>query len=303
MKWVKRGLVYAPRGDEIWARSHAYLPTVEVLGDDRLRVYFASLDEHKVGRIGFVDLSSEDPCRVIQVSQRPVFDIGSPGTFDDQGVSPSCILNVDGQKRLYYFGWQSAGKVPYLLFTGVAFYSEEEGVFHRYRRVPVMDRTNDEPFVRSAGFVLPEGSGYRMWYVSATGWWNQEGKTLPRYTIRCTTSKDGLRWDGESRVCLSMREDEFRLGRPWVLKGRDCYRMWYSVRSTSKPYRIRYAESEDGWNWVRKDEEGGIDVSESGWDSEMVCFPCVVEVAGRTYMFYNGNGHGSTGFGVAELKS
>jgi hypothetical protein len=34
----------------------------------------------------------------------------------------------------------------------------------------------------------------------------------------------------------------------------------------------------------------------------MICYPCVVEVDGRTLMFYNGNGFGQTGFGYAVLE-
>ncbi|MEP5069850.1 MAG: hypothetical protein ABJQ96_04225, partial [Crocinitomicaceae bacterium] len=62
-----------------------------------------------------------------------------------------------------------------------------------------------------------------------------------------------------------------------------------------------YAESLDGIEWERKDREVGIDVSEAGWDSEMVCFPSVIKVKDKTFMFYNGNNNGKTGFGVAEL--
>jgi hypothetical protein len=35
----------------------------------------------------------------------------------------------------------------------------------------------------------------------------------------------------------------------------------------------------------------------------MICFPCIVDAGGRRLMFYNGNGHGSTGFGVAVLEA
>lgn len=54
MKWRKMGLVYAPRGDLWWAKSHALLPTSEVIDDQAIRVYFASLDENRYGRIGYV---------------------------------------------------------------------------------------------------------------------------------------------------------------------------------------------------------------------------------------------------------
>jgi hypothetical protein len=43
----------------------------------------------------------------------------------------------------------------------------------------------------------------------------------------------------------------------------------------------------------------GIEVSESGWDSKMLAYPCVVEVDGKPVMFYNGDGFGTSGFGFA----
>jgi hypothetical protein len=76
--------------------------------------------------------------------------------------------------------------------------------------------------------------------------------------------------------------------------------MWFSKRGTS--YRIGYAESTDGLDWRRMDSEVGIDVSPSGWDSEMVEYPCVFDAAGRRWMLYNGNGYGRTGIGLAELR-
>jgi hypothetical protein len=78
--------------------------------------------------------------------------------------------------------------------------------------------------------------------------------------------------------------------------------MWYSIRSHSRPYRIGYAESGDGLQWERRDDEAGIEASASGWDSEMICYAAVIDVNGRRLMFYNGNRHGATGFGVAELE-
>jgi hypothetical protein len=79
--------------------------------------------------------------------------------------------------------------------------------------------------------------------------------------------------------------------------------MWYSVRSFTNLYAIGYAESPDGIVWTRKDDTVGITRSENGWDSEMICYPVVVNISGEHYMFYNGNRHGATGFGIAVLES
>ena len=40
----------------------------------------------------------------------------------------------------------------------------------------------------------------------------------------------------------------------------------------------------------------------AGWDSKMICYAAVIDVKGQRLMFYNGNRHGESGFGVAVLE-
>ena len=73
--------------------------------------------------------------------------------------------------------------------------------------------------------------------------------------------------------------------------------MWFSYKSTD--YRIGYAESLDGLTWERLDHLSGIDVSSSGFDSEMIEYGAVVRYYGQRFMFYNGNNYGYDGIGLA----
>ena len=91
MKWNKLGRVYCPEGDLAWRQTHAYLPTPYLIGEV-IRVFCSFWDNQKVGRVGFVDVDARDPVRVMRVSDKPVLDIGLPGTFDDNGVSPCSIM-------------------------------------------------------------------------------------------------------------------------------------------------------------------------------------------------------------------
>ena len=76
--------------------------------------------------------------------------------------------------------------------------------------------------------------------------------------------------------------------------------MWFSYRSgLGESYRIGYATSRTGSDWELKLSETGIDVSSSGWDSEMIEYPYVFDHRGCRYMLYNGNGYGKSGFGLA----
>jgi hypothetical protein len=300
MTWSKLGHVFVPDGSRWWARSYASFPTAEVRRDGRIRVYFTSLDEHLDGRVGYVDVAGDDPRRILSLPSEPVLDVGALGEFDDCGANAFGIATVDAKRYLYYQGWQRTTKAPFLIFSGIAIGDSDGAPFHKVARVPVLDRTEEEPYLRGAPFVLREADAFRMWYVSGTGWTLREGVPQYRVVIRVATSGDGLRWHGATRTCVEPYGDEYAVGRPCVLRDGDMYRMWYSIRSVSEPYRIGYAESLDGVSWTRLDGEAGIERGKQGWDADMICYPYVVDAGGHRYLFFNGNRHGLTGFGVAE---
>jgi hypothetical protein len=190
-----------------------------------------------------------------------------------------------------------------MLFAGLAV-SENARPFRKVRQTPVLERTHSEPFLRSATSVLVDSGRFRAWYVSARDWTTVGDQWYPRYVIRHAESPDGHNWSSNGPVCIDLQDEaEFGIGRPWVIRDGSLYRMWYSVRSRLAPYRIGYAESSDGLSWVRKDHEVGIAKSQADdWDSEMICYAAVIDAGGKRLMFYNGNRHGSTGFGYAILE-
>jgi hypothetical protein len=81
-----------------------------------------------------------------------------------------------------------------------------------------------------------------------------------------------------------------------------CYRYSSHYRGKQYGYRIGYASSTDLVSWVRDDTKAGIDVSEQGWDSEMISYPHVFELDGNIYMAYLGDQVGRYGFGLAVLN-
>lgn len=303
MTWTKRGHVYVATGEKRWQYSHAYCPTPMALADGRIRVFCAFLDPDRVGRLGWVDVDGADPASVVDVSGEPALDVGEPGTFDDNGVTPLSVLTMpDGRIRLYYAGWQLGVRVRYYLFTGVAESADGGESFQRVRKVPVLDRSDHELHLRSSGHVMPRPEGgYRMWYAAGSEWQKPAGVDKPAYDLRHIESEDGIAWPDLGSVCLERQNaDEHGFARPCVLVDDRGYRMWYSLRRFSNGYRVGYAESQDGITWRRRDELAGIDVSASGWDSEMIGLTGLHQTRdGRLYLFYNGNNYGETGFGVA----
>ena len=78
--------------------------------------------------------------------------------------------------------------------------------------------------------------------------------------------------------------------------------MHYSVRRRSPArYRLGLAHSRNGLDWQRSDDHLGLDVSPGEWDGDSVEYGAEVQAGGRTWLLYNGDDFGATGFGVAEL--
>jgi hypothetical protein len=300
MRWRKLGLLYAPDGRTEWARSHAMLPTPLPISDDVIRLYVSHLDDRSVGRIGYLDVRLSDPTRPVAVAQRPVLDIGPPGTFDDNGVVPSCVAMTGRQLKMYYSGFQLQSKIPYTIFSSLVVSDDAGRTFNRLSGVPLLERIDGEPFFRAAPFVLQVDGTWRMWYIGGGRWTDDgKGKLLPEYSLRHTESQDGIAWRNPSVECLVPHgPEEIGFGRPFILRHNAKYRMWYSIRQR-RGYRLGYAESADGLCWTRNDRRAGIGCSDAGWDSEMICYAAVVPAKDRWLMFYNGNGYGRTGVGVA----
>jgi hypothetical protein len=298
-RWIKQGLIYCPDAGLDWLQTHAALPVVEPTGDS-CRVYFSGRDGKGRAQIGFFEVDLNDLKTVKRVSSTPVLGLGPLGAFDDSGVTTSCIVDHQGHKYHYYSGWSLGVTVPFYFFVGLAISEDSGQTFQRASLSPILERNRIDPYLTASPFVLIENGTWRMWYVSATGWERTGDRIRHRYHIKYADSKDGINWNRKGIVCIDYRSaEEYALARPWVIKDGNLYKMWYSYRGDA--YRIGYAESGDGISWTRKDDEVGIDVSETGWDSEMIEYPCVFDHRGTRYLFYNGNGYGETGIGAAIL--
>ncbi|MDP3010613.1 MAG: hypothetical protein Q8N30_16295 [Methylococcales bacterium] len=304
-RWKKLGVVYVPDGDKAWAKSHAATPTPYVLNNEIIRVFFTSMDVNGCGRPSYIDVSAENPRNVISVSETPLLEIGERGCFDDNGVMSVCVLESEpGILFMYYVGFELCHHVPYRIFTGLAVSKDNGMSFKRQSRVPVLDRTNDELFFRCGPFVMFDEGVFKLWYVAGSEWTEINGKQMPIYDLRYQESKDGIHWADTGKLSMAITgEDEHGFGRPWVVKrGVNDYQLFYSIRRRSlAAYRLGYAESTDGINWTRKDDEMGLDVTSGEFDSDAIMYSAVISVGDKTYCFYNGNNFGEQGFGVAEL--
>lgn len=303
MKWRKLGKVFESDNNYPWMKTHATVPFVGGIKGDLVKVFFSSRNSDQESSIGFVwfNVNTLD---VVEVCDKPVLTKGELGCFDDSGVMGCCLVNVGDVERMYYLGWNLGVTVPFRNSIGIAESVDGGKTFSKPYMGPIIDRTKSEPHFVASNCVIKDGEIYKIWYLSCTDWFQDgNGKVMHRYHIKYAESSDGIDWDRNGIVAVDYRDQyEYAISVPRVIKEQNgLYRMWFSSRGTKNvpTYRIRYAESNDGKVWIRKDEEVGIDVSAAGWDSEMIEYPFVFDHKGSRYMLYNGNSYGKTGFGLA----
>ena len=309
MQWNKKGRILIPEEHLTWSSSHAQLPVADQsIVNDRLRIYFSTRDSSNRSLPAWVDVNASNPTEIVAISKGPLLTLGRPGTFDDCGVMPSCIVNYQGLKYMYYIGWNVRSTIPFHNSVGLALSEDGGNSWRRYSEGPLWDRDTVEPFFSGTSCVyVDENSMWHNWYLSCTEWRQVRNKMEPRYNIKYATSMNGVNWDRSGQVAIDYKSDEEAgLVSATIIRSSGRFHMWFAYRNidgyrtdAAQSYRIGYAASDNGKDWLREDRASGISVSDTGWDSDMVCYPHVVNLGTEFLMLYNGNGFGSSGFGFA----
>ena len=308
MKWVKKGNIYSVDEPCGWMNSHAQCPTAIVL-DDRIRVFFSARYESQQSLPTFIDVAKDNPSQIIYQHNEPVLNFGRLGTFDENGIIPSYFIEKDGEIYFYYAGWSQCKNVPYKNFTGLAISKDKGKSFEKYSDAPVFSLDKFNPLSATGPCIIKREYDYLCIYSTGVDWVDVNGKLEHTYLLTYAISKDAVNWEGTGKIIIQPEREFMAHCKPTIIYLNNKYHMWFSTRGSynfreagNDAYRLGYAYSKDLINWIRNDAEAGIDVSDEGWDSEMICYPHIVKIDEKHIMFYNGNGFGKSGFGYAELE-
>ncbi|MFZ1321219.1 MAG: hypothetical protein WAT71_06645 [Ignavibacteria bacterium] len=303
--WKKLGMIFTPDGTIDWMQSHAMMPVLDKTENDLAKIYFSARDNSGRSQGAYIKIDLKEPFEILDISKEPVLKLGQLGAFDDAGIMPTSCVTFENKKYLYYNGWTLGKNVPFFSFNGLAISVDGGESFKKISRGPAVLYSNDiDPYSTFAPFVMIDDGKWKMWYVSLIKWTEEKGMLKHFYNIRYAESDDGINWKREGNVCIDFKNEyEYAIARPFVLKEDEVFKMWYSYRESAeiKSYRIGYAESTDGMNWKRMDDCIDLDVSENGWDFEMIEYSFIYDFNGNRYMLYNGNSFGKTGVGLAVL--
>lgn len=301
MKWKKNGLIYGADKKGTWMDNSALQPTPLLIGD-KIRIFAGFRDKDGIGRVGFVDVDADNPSHIQRVSEHPCLDIGEPGCFDDNGVVPCAVIEQGGSLYLFYAGYNVGFHVRMLIYCGLAVSTDHGEHFERVQKVPVMERIDQELLFRVVHTVLNVDGEWYMYYGAGSKFRQGKDKTLPVYEVKLLKTNDFRSLHKEGKYVLRSEGEEYRVGRPYVIREDGKFKMFVGAGSERLTYRLLYAESQDGENWERMDDKLNLEFGAKGdWDSEMMAYPSFIRYQDKAFLFYNGNNYGYEGFGYAEL--
>lgn len=321
-KWIKKGLIFSPSmvkdiigggHDMSWMYSHTQCPFTMDLGNT-IRVYFSTRENYANNLTrangGWVELDKNNLFNVLEISTYPMMKLGNIGEFDEFGVMPNSIIKINEKYYLYFCGWSRNISTPYSWEIGIA-ESDDGKFFHKIGKGPIIGPTLQEPYLHACPQIYYFNNKYYMYYLSGQKWIKDinTNKLESQYLLVCSTSNDGINWHRNPTPIIKTKVANESQTSAAIFNLNNIYHMFFCYRegldfreNKNKSYRIGYAYSNDLINWIRDDDKAGIDVSDSGWDSQMICYPHITKINNKYIMFYCGNNFGKDGFGYAELE-
>ncbi len=313
--WIKLGRIFNPQDvhNVSWLKEFAQAPSVLVF-DKFVRVYFScrpapDANGRYLSYSAYLDLNRSDLFQILELSMKPILELGELGTFDEFGIYPTSVIRDGSLVYAYYGGWTRCESVPFNVAIGLARSNDNGMTFKKIGKGPILSYSPNEPFIISGPKIRKYDDQWVLWYIAGIRWLENSGRPEPVYRIRMATSINGLDWAPANKNIIEtkLNENECQASPDVFYHNKRyhmffCYRYGLNYRGKDGGYRIGYAFSDDMYNWIRDDSKAGIDVSETGWDSEMISYPHVFELDGEIFMLYLGNNVGKYGFGIARLE-
>lgn len=299
MKWEKIGQIFTIKNNNEYLVSHGSNPLPIHLQGNIFRIFYSGRNKDNKSSVGFVDIDIIDK-KIINYPSSPLIKHGNPKSFYSHGISIGNLYEGPlKNKYILFMGWQIRGLEHWRGDIGRLELIENNKLIID-PNISFMNSDEEDPISLSYPFVIFHENIYKMWYGSTINWSSENGEMI--HVIKYATSKDAINWEKHGIAIPYELGLAQAFSRPSVIIDKNGYHMWFSYRDGSgNKYRIGYSHSNNGINWTNKLDEVGINVSNTGWDSEMICYPFVFDHKGNRYMLYNGNSHGKYGFGLAKL--
>lgn len=297
--WVRVGWIEPPIGLGEWCASHLSLPFCIPQNATEYRVFFSSRDSDQRSHVGWVDVVfNSDHSFKTSFGTSPVVCPGNAGTFDEHGVSGSYFEIVDKRLRVWNFGWQRLQGKAWSNAIGLAeisIYDAESTA----ENTLIIKSNEFEQHGLAYPYIISQNSIRHLFYGAFDLYGVPSLNEPYSFISKRAEIGDDFRLSDRSPMIAHLNGKSAQ-SRPCIIRDGSGYRAWVSVKGDK--YEICSAYSLDLRNWYWSDE--GYDLRPNGLneESQEVCYSHVVDFMDSRLMFYNGDGFGKSGIGIAKWQ-
>lgn len=287
---------------DLFAYSHAMIPTPLQIDFDVCRIYFSSQCINGIARPRYVDFNMKTLKIESDISEA-LLQLGQPGSFDDNGILVCSVVKISDESiYMYYAGFELGVKVRYKLFTGLAKSNDGGMTFKKHAETPVLDRTTSELNFRAGPFVQYQDKKYKLLYVGGSAWMTNGSSVKPVYGIKMAQSEDGIHWNNAKSILEPDLVSEHGFGRPYLFNVSNQEYLSYSIRDIiSNDYKLGLAILKDD-NLTRIDDEIIILREGEKLLNRSLMYASFINYEDNLYMFYNTGDFGLDGIHLAIMK-
>jgi predicted GH43/DUF377 family glycosyl hydrolase len=296
----KKGLIFDVRNVK-WINSYAWVPTAhQIENTNKAIIFFAARNSLNESDTSYF-IYNLDKMKITKIAQGPILKRGKLGNFDDSAAIPSHLIKIRRKFYLYYVGWTQGKKVPFFSSLGLATANKITGPYKKISNAPIIGKSKYDPLFVATCFVQKIKKGFCMYYTSNMSWKMINNIPKPKYLIKKCFSKDGIKWIANNKKIIKFEKNtEVAITRPWVLKLREKFVMFFSLKKNN--YTIETSISKDGKSWKRNKIFLFREENKINFDSKAQEYASIIKYKKKLFMFYNGNEYGKKGIGLAVAK-
>ncbi len=230
-----------------------------------------------------------------RISNNPVISYSSDSSWNGISVGSTSVVNIGNNYRMWFQG--SNGSLWRIGYTDTNNISQWNNVITQANELVI----NNDGNIHDPKVIF-QNNLYSIWYASSD--W-----AINKIQINYSESIDGVNWFKPINNVIPATfdwENNRGISFPTTLFIKNKYRMWYGANgryNSSTRWRIGYAESEDGINWVKHPEP--VLKADQAWEGMDVGNPTVVYDGKLYHMWYHGDrdiGHAISDDGIKWEK-
>lgn len=280
--------------------THTANPVLVPKSRDVYRMFFNSRDSLQRSSVFSVDLNLQEMI-LIEGSFREQFVLSDEKSYFRDGISLGSTFHINCETWIGFMAWINPPKRHWFGTIG-KFKLDENLNITNIEDKPWFDLDSIDPVSLSYPAFYKNRGKLRMWYGSTITWDAGNGEML--HVLKEKSSLDGNDFQNTGRFIQWQMNTSQAFSRPSIIQTQNIFLMAYSVRGNQDKYRIEFSiiDNVDSAEEIEILHVGKFSNSGWDWESEMVEYPFLVSHEQNIYMFYNGNGYGRTGIGVAQIS-